>query len=90
MKFLAPAGQLCIRTPLIKLCIGPVYPKYWLDLQKKASISDRILHRLLLITFFSSPIGTPLFFALIRGDIKSMFQYADHPEEEEKDTKKDD
>ena len=22
MKFLAPAGQLCIRTPLIKLCIG--------------------------------------------------------------------
>jgi minor histocompatibility antigen H13 len=36
-------------------------------------------------------IGTPLFFALIRGDIKSMFQYADHPEdEEEKDTKKDD
>lgn len=36
-------------------------------------------------------IGTPLFFALIRGDIKSMFQYADHPEleeEKEKDTKK--
>merc|ERR1712025_678422 len=32
-------------------------------------------------------IGTPLFFALIRGDIKSMFQYADHPEE---DTKKED
>merc|ERR1712045_355018 len=28
-------------------------------------------------------IGTPLFFALIRGDIKSMFQYADHPEEAE-------
>jgi len=28
-------------------------------------------------------LGTPLFFALVRGDIKSMFQYADHPEEPE-------
>jgi len=28
-------------------------------------------------------LGTPLFFALVRGDIKSMFQYADHPEEAE-------
>ena len=26
-------------------------------------------------------LGTPLFFALVKGDIKSMFQYADHPEE---------
>jgi len=26
-------------------------------------------------------LGTPLFFALVRGDISSMFQYADHPEE---------
>merc|ERR1712018_1066911 len=26
-------------------------------------------------------LGTPLFFALVRGDIKSMFKYADHPEE---------
>merc|ERR1712212_264909 len=35
-------------------------------------------------------LGTPLFFALVRGDIKSMFQYADHPEEalEEKKKKK--
>jgi len=35
-------------------------------------------------------LGTPLFFALVRGDIKSMFQYADHPEEalEEKEEKK--
>merc|ERR1739844_433160 len=34
-------------------------------------------------------LGTPLFFALVRGDIKSMFQYADHPEEalEEKEEK---
>ena len=32
-------------------------------------------------------IGTPLFFALIRGDFKSMFQYADHPEEETKKEK---
>ena len=35
-------------------------------------------------------IGTPLFFALIRGDIKSMFQYADHPEEAEESTDEDD
>jgi len=27
--------------------------------------------------------GTPIFLALVRGDIKSMFQYADHPEAEE-------
>merc|ERR1712203_409195 len=35
-------------------------------------------------------LGTPLFFALVRGDIKSMFQYADHPEEtlEEEEKKK--
>lgn len=26
-------------------------------------------------------LGTPLFFALVRGDIRSMFKYADHPEE---------
>ena len=31
-------------------------------------------------------LGTPLFFALVRGDIKSMFQYADHPEEALADT----
>merc|ERR1712025_1298185 len=33
-------------------------------------------------------LGAPIFMALIRGDIKSMFNYADHPEEEE-DEKKD-
>merc|ERR1719402_605353 len=27
-------------------------------------------------------LGVPLFLALVRGDIKSMFQYEDHPEEE--------
>merc|ERR1719346_8643 len=32
-------------------------------------------------------IGTPLFFALVRGDLTSMFQYADHPEEETKKEK---
>jgi len=26
-------------------------------------------------------LGTPLLFALVKGDIKSMFAYADHPEE---------
>lgn len=37
-------------------------------------------------------IGAPLFMALVRGDIKSMFQYADHPEKDEKsaDEKKSD
>jgi len=34
-------------------------------------------------------LGAPIFMALIRGDIKSMFSYADHPEEEEEDEKKD-
>eukprot|EP00095_Tigriopus_kingsejongensis_P001075 snap_masked-scaffold1123_size61443-processed-gene-0.3 protein:Tk01075 transcript:snap_masked-scaffold1123_size61443-processed-gene-0.3-mRNA-1 annotation:"hypothetical protein DAPPUDRAFT_303875" len=29
-------------------------------------------------------LGAPTFVALIRGDIKSMFSYADHPEEDEK------
>jgi len=29
-------------------------------------------------------LGAPLFIALIRGDIKSMFTYADHPEKDEK------
>jgi len=33
-------------------------------------------------------LGAPIFMALIRGDIKSMFSYADHPEEDE-DEKKD-
>ena len=33
----------------------------------------------LIISLFS--LGTPLFFALVKGDIKSMFEYADHPEE---------
>merc|ERR1711897_113429 len=28
-------------------------------------------------------LGAPIFMALIRGDIKSMFSYADHPEEDE-------
>ena len=32
-------------------------------------------------------LGAPLFMALIRGDIKSMFKYADHPEEEEDKSK---
>ncbi|CAL8100884.1 unnamed protein product [Orchesella dallaii] len=32
-------------------------------------------------------IGAPLFLALIKGDIKAMFQYEDHPSEE-KETKK--
>lgn len=27
-------------------------------------------------------LGTPLFFALVRGDITSMFKYADHPDDE--------
>jgi minor histocompatibility antigen H13 len=26
-------------------------------------------------------LGTPLLFALVKGDVKSMFAYADHPEE---------
>jgi minor histocompatibility antigen H13 len=30
-------------------------------------------------------LGAPLFVALIRGDIKSMLKYADHPEEDEKE-----
>ena len=30
--------------------------------------------------------GVPLFLALVRGDIKSMFQYEDHPNLEEKKT----
>jgi minor histocompatibility antigen H13 len=33
-------------------------------------------------------LGTPLFFALVRGDIKSMFQYADHPEESKEEEEK--
>merc|ERR1719222_496152 len=33
-------------------------------------------------------LGVPLFLALVRGDIKSMFQYEDHPNLEEKKTKK--
>lgn len=38
-------------------------------------------------------LGAPIFMALIRGDLKSMFKYADHPEEEkeaETDDKKKD
>lgn len=34
-------------------------------------------------------LGAPLFMALIRGDLKSMFNYADHPEEETEKEKKD-
>ena len=33
-------------------------------------------------------LGAPLFMALVRGDIKSMLKYADHPEEEEETDKK--
>lgn len=36
-------------------------------------------------------LGTPLFLALVRGDIKTMFNYEDHPSEvEEKEVKKTD
>merc|ERR1711953_1187952 len=35
-------------------------------------------------------LGAPIFMALIRGDIKSMFNYADHPEEEEAEEDKKD
>merc|ERR1739838_748328 len=31
-------------------------------------------------------VGVPLFLALVRGDIKSMFQYEDHPNLDEKKT----
>ena len=34
-------------------------------------------------------LGAPILMALIRGDIKSMFSYADHPEEDEEEEKKD-
>jgi len=35
-------------------------------------------------------LGVPLFLGLVRGDIKSMFSYSDHPEEEQtEDSKKD-
>jgi len=34
-------------------------------------------------------LGVPLFMALIRGDIKSMFQYEDHPESTDADKKQD-
>lgn len=30
-------------------------------------------------------IGTPLFLALVKGDLKALFQYEDHPAQEEKD-----
>jgi hypothetical protein len=33
--------------------------------------------------------GAPLFMALVRGDIKSMFSYEDHPEKPEEEKKKD-
>jgi minor histocompatibility antigen H13 len=32
-------------------------------------------------------LGTPMFLALVRGDLKSMLKYADHPEEEKDDQK---
>ncbi|XP_059078855.1 LOW QUALITY PROTEIN: minor histocompatibility antigen H13-like [Tigriopus californicus] len=32
-------------------------------------------------------LGTPTFIALVRGDIKSMFSYADHPEEDQESKK---
>ena len=35
-------------------------------------------------------LGAPIFMALIRGDIKSMFSYADHPEEDETEEDKKD
>merc|ERR1712141_997553 len=35
-------------------------------------------------------LGAPIFMALIRGDIKSMFSYADHPEEDEAEEDKKD
>jgi len=34
-------------------------------------------------------LGTPLFLALIRGDIKTMFNYEDHPTQTDKEVKKD-
>ena len=34
--------------------------------------------------------GVPLFLGLVRGDIKSMFSYNDHPEEAETEEKKKD
>jgi minor histocompatibility antigen H13 len=33
-------------------------------------------------------LGVPIFLALVRGDIKSMFSYADHPEDKEAETSK--
>jgi len=35
-------------------------------------------------------LGVPLFLGLVRGDIKSMFSYNDHPEEAETEEKKKD
>lgn len=35
-------------------------------------------------------LGAPILMALVRGDVKSMFSYADHPEEEGSDDKKKD
>jgi len=35
-------------------------------------------------------LGTPILLGLIRGDIKSMFAYADHPEDESEEEKKKD
>lgn len=33
-------------------------------------------------------LGTPLLLALLKGDIKKLFAYEDHPEETPKETKK--
>ncbi len=43
-----------------------------------------------LLYLVPSCLGFPILAALVRGDLKSMFKYADHPEEEEKgeDSKK--
>jgi len=38
------------------------------------------------LAYHLAPLGVPLFLALVRGDIKSMFQYEDHPNVEEKKT----
>ena len=39
-----------------------------------------------LLAYHLALLGVPLFLALVRGDIKSMFQYEDHPNVEEKKT----
>jgi len=33
-------------------------------------------------------VGAPLLLALLKGDIKAMFQYEDHPSDDKEETKK--